>query len=311
MGINEQKPGLQQAPQSTAADLAGVVAGLRLSREVTHKIRHRGQIRELPSRTALEKIRDGLLAVLFPSHYGCPDLTDETIDYFVGHMLAQSLAALTEQVRRDLLFLPPGHTDIPAEEQATAIVRDFAAQLPALRGMLAEDLLAAYQGDPAASSMAEVLLAYPGMRAIIHHRLAHVLHQLGAPLVARLLAGISQAETGIDIHPQAQIGQRFFLDHGTGVVIGQTAIIGENVRLYQHVTLGAKRFTEDENGMLVKGEPRHPIIEDNVVIYAGATVLGRITVGQGSTIGGNVWLTQSVPPGSVITQAQNRLSNEA
>ena len=191
------------------------------------------------------------------------------------------------------------------------MVRDFAAQLPALRGMLAEDLIAAYHGDPAASSMAEVLLAYPGMRAIIHHRLAHVLHQLGAPLVARLLAGISQAETGIDIHPQAQIGRRFFIDHGTGVVIGQTAVIGENVRLYQHVTLGAKRFTEDENGMLVKGEPRHPIIEDNVVIYAGATVLGRITVGRDSTIGGNVWLTQSVPPGSVITQAQNRLSNEA
>jgi serine O-acetyltransferase len=308
MGSNTQTPGLSPAAQSTEGDLAAVVAGLRLAREVTHKIRHRGSVRELPSRAALVKIRDELLAALFPSHYGCPDLTDETIDYFVGDTLAQALAALTEQVRRDLLFLPPEPDALPDTERAAAIVRAFAAQLPELRGVLAEDVLAAYQGDPAATSAAEVLIAYPGTRAIMHHRLAHALHQLGAPLVARLLASISQAETGIDIHPQAQIGPRFFIDHGTGVVIGQTAIIGANVRLYQHVTLGAKSFTEDENGALVKGEPRHPIIEDDVVIYAGATVLGRIIVGHGSTIGGNVWLTQSVPPGSFISQAQNRLT---
>jgi serine O-acetyltransferase len=308
MGSNKQRPDLSPATHSSGTELADVVAGLRLSREVTHKIRHRGSVRELPSRAALEKIRDGLMAALFPSHYGCPDLTDETIDYFVGHTLAQALATLAEQVRRDLLFLPPGANNLPAAEHAALIIRNFSAQLPALRGMLAEDLQAAYQGDPAAFSVAEVLLCYPGMRAIIHHRLAHALHQLGAPLVARLLASISQAETGIDIHPQAQIGRRFFVDHGTGVVIGQTAIIGENVRLYQHVTLGAKSFTQDDNGALIKGEPRHPIIEDNVVIYAGATVLGRITVGHGSTIGGNVWLTQSVPPGSFISQAQNRLT---
>lgn len=308
MGSNTQPPGFTQAAQSTEAELAEVVAGLRLSREVTHKIRHRGLIRELPSRSAVEKLRDGLMAVLFPSHYGCPDLTDETIDYFVGHTLAQSLAVLTEQVRRDLLFLPPGTNNLPAIDHARLIVRQFATLLPEIRGLLAEDVAAAYQGDPAASSVAEVLIAYPGMRAIVHHRLAHALHGLGAPLVARLLASISQAETGIDIHPQAQIGPRFFIDHGTGVVIGQTAVIGENVRLYQHVTLGAKRFEEDENGMLIKGEPRHPIIEDNVVIYAGATVLGRIVVGHDTTIGGNVWLTQSVPPGSFISQAQNRLT---
>jgi serine O-acetyltransferase len=308
MGSNTQTPGLSPAALSTQAELADVVAGLRLSREVTHKIRHRGSLRELPSRAALEKIRDGLMAALFPSHYGCPDLTDETIDYFVGHTLAQALTALTEQIRRDLLFLPPGLNNLPAIDHATLITRNFATLLPELRGMLAEDLTAAYHGDPAASSVAEVLIAYPGMRAIVNHRLAHALHGLGAPLVARLLASISQAETGIDIHPQAQIGARFFIDHGTGVVIGQTAIIGANVRLYQHVTLGAKSFVEDENGVLIKGEPRHPIIEDNVVIYAGATVLGRIVVGHGSTIGGNVWLTQSVPPGSFISQAQNRLT---
>lgn len=308
MGSNTQTPGLSPTAQSNDGNLADVVAGLRVAREVTHKIRHRGSVRELPSRGALVKIRDGLLAALFPSHFGCPDLTDETIDYFVGDTLAQALAALTEQVRRDLLFLPPGENDLSAADHAAVIIRNFAAQLPELRGVLAEDVLAAYRGDPAARSAAEVLIAYPGVRAIMHHRLAHTLHQLGAPLVARLLASISQAETGIDIHPQAQIGPRFFIDHGTGVVIGQTAIIGANVRLYQHVTLGAKSFTEDEDGALVKGEPRHPIIEDDVVIYAGATVLGRIVVGRGSTIGGNVWLTQSVPPGSFISQAQNRLT---
>jgi serine O-acetyltransferase len=306
MGIDEPCSAPVAVGQSRGADLGAIVAGLRLSREVTHVVRHRGHLRELPSRAALVKVRDGLFSTLFPSHYGCPDLTDETIDYYVGHTLSQSLAALTEQVRRDLLFRDDADASLDVEALSARIIREFGAQLPTLRGMLAEDLLAAFQGDPAARSMAEVLLAYPGMRAIIHHRLAHALYLLGAPLVARLLASISQAETAIDIHPAAQIGRGFFIDHGIGVVIGQTAIIGDNVRLYQHVTLGAKRFRADETGALIKGEPRHPIIEDNVVIYAGATVLGRITVGRDSTIGGNVWLTQSVPPGSSITQAQSR-----
>ncbi len=311
MGIDDQKTEITTAAQTSASDLAAIVAGLRHSREVTHKIRHQGHVRELPSREALLKIRDGLFAALFPSHYGCPDLTDETIDYFVGLTLTRTLAALTEQVRRGLLFLAP--EDKPRFDEADCaacdIVRDFAAQLPAIRTALVSDLKAAYQGDPAATSLAEVLLCYPGMRAIIHHRLAHALYKLGAPLVPRLLASISQTETAIDIHPEAQIGEHFFIDHGIGVVIGQTAIIGRNVRLYQHVTLGAKSFTEDESGALIKGEPRHPIIEDNVVIYAGATILGRVTVGRDSVIGGNVWLTRSVPQGSFVSQAHNRLAD--
>jgi serine O-acetyltransferase len=142
------------------------------------------------------------------------------------------------------------------------------------------------------------------LTAVVHHRLAHALHELGVPLVARIISEIAHSATGIDIHPGAHIGNSFFIDHGTGVVIGETAILGKHVRLYQAVTLGAKRFTEDENGVLVKGYPRHPIVEDNVVIYAGATLLGRITIGAGSVIGGNVWLTHSLPPGSHITQAQ-------
>jgi serine O-acetyltransferase len=140
----------------------------------------------------------------------------------------------------------------------------------------------------------------------MHHRLAHILYQLGAPLVARMISELAHSATGIDIHPGAQIAESFFIDHGTGVVIGETAIIGRYVRVYQAVTLGAKRFQKDDNGLLVKGNARHPIVEDNVVIYAGATILGRITIGQGSTIGGNVWLTHSVPPGSNISQASTR-----
>ena len=165
---------------------------------------------------------------------------------------------------------------------------------------------AAFDGDPSARSTEEVLLSFPGVKAITHHRIAHALHVLGAPIVARIIASLAHGATGIDIHPGATIGSAFFIDHGTGVVIGETTEIGARVRLYQAVTLGAKRFSVDETGALVKGEPRHPIVEDDVVIYAGATILGRVTIGKGSSIGGNVWLTRSVPPGSTIVQAQAR-----
>ncbi|MGZ5049557.1 MAG: serine O-acetyltransferase EpsC [Methylobacter sp.] len=257
---------------------------------------------KLPSRKELQQIIDDLGAVLFPNRLGLPDLNDEGIDYFVGHTLDTLLRNLCKQVRRELLFVG---ADDPIE-RAISITREFAASLPGVRTLLDSDIQAAYEGDPAARSSDEVLVCYPGITAVIHHRLAHVLYRLGAPLVARIIAEIAHSATGIDIHPGAQIGESFFIDHGTGVVIGETAVIGGHVRVYQAVTLGAKRFQKDETGMLVKGNARHPIVEDNVVIYAGATVLGRITIGRGSTIGGNVWLTHSVPPGSNITQAQVR-----
>ena len=178
------------------------------------------------------------------------------------------------------------------QQRAIGIVRQFGAELPKVREALDLDVTAAYQGDPAAHSADEVLLCYPGVTAMIHHRLANVLYRLGVPMLARMVAEIAHADTGIDIHPGATIGRSFFIDHGTGVVIGETAIIGDRVR-HQMVTLGAKRFPPGENGELKKGLPRHPLIEDDVVIYAGATILGRITIGKGSTIGGNVWLTRS------------------
>lgn len=293
-------------------NLSAVVGALRKSREVTHNVRHKGRIRELPSREALSQIVQGLSAALFPTHYGRPDLTDESIDYFVGHTLHDTLTVLAEQVRRGLLFVgddldesDPGLAQTLAAK-AGETTREFASQLPEIRALLVSDLQAAYQGDPAATSVSEILLSYPGMTAIISYRIAHALYKLGAPLLARLIADIAHGATGIDIHPGAQIGPAFFIDHGTGVVIGETTVIGQRVRLYQAVTLGAKRFPTDENGALLKGHARHPVLEDDVVIYAGATVLGRITIGKGSTIGGNVWLTHSVPPGSNVTQAQNR-----
>jgi serine O-acetyltransferase len=279
-------------------DLDEVVRQLRVSREATHNIRHQRRVRELPSRAELVRILEGLSAVLFPTHYGRPNLTDESIDYFVGDTLNTTLDRLHEQVRRGLQF--------GGERDAQTITREFAASLPQIRALVVSDVQAAYAGDPAATSIAEILLCYPGMVAILHYRLAHSLHRLGAPFIARLVSDIAHSRTGIDIHPAAQIGASFFIDHGTGVVIGETTIIGERVRLYQHVTLGAKRFPADESGLLIKGTPRHPIVEDDVVIYAGATVLGRITIGAGSTVGGNVWLTQSVPPNSNVSQAQMR-----
>ena len=296
--------------QASGWNLPHVVKVLRESREVSHRVRHQGRLRELPSREVLTHIMQGLSAALFPTHYGRPDLNDESIDFFVGHTLHDTLGMLNDQVRRALMFNATADASQDADlgPRAVAIVRALAEELPDIRGALFSDLQAAWQGDPAATGMSEILLCYPGITAIVHHRIAHALLRLGTPLLARLIADIAHARTGIDIHPGAQIGRGFFIDHGTGVVIGETCVIGENVRLYQAVTLGAKRFPTDENGHLLKGQVRHPIVEDDVVIYAGATVLGRITIGRGSTIGGNVWLTQSVPPHSNVSQALSRQS---
>ena len=291
-------------------DLDAIVSELRISRDVTHNIRHQGRIRRPPSRETLTDILDGISAALFPTHHSPVELGAEAVDYFVGATLNHSLSLLAEQVRLDLSITAEAETPEPERTQAAlAITQEFAAGLASIRGVLVSDLRAAFRGDPAATNFPEILLAYPGMSAIIAHRLAHRLHRAGAPLLARLLSDIAHTRTGIDIHPGAQIGSGFFIDHGTGVVIGETTIIGEHVRLYQAVTLGARHFPADETGALVKGAPRHPIIEDDVVIYAGATILGRITIGRGSSIGGNIWLTRSVPPGSHITQANARSSS--
>jgi serine O-acetyltransferase len=288
--------------------LQKITADLRVLRtEWRQATRPEGVVYELPSREAIGEVVDGLTAVLFPRHFGPPSISEDRVDTFVTRALDLALAGLLEQVKRELrLVAGPSRDNKNLDELAEEVVHGFASLIAKTRALLETDIQAAFRGDPAAKSLDEVLLCYPGVHAIIRHRLAHALYGLGAPLLARLIAETSHSATGIDIHPGAEIGPGFFIDHGTGVVIGETAIIGRNVRLYQAVTLGAKRFQRDETGALAKGGARHPVLEDDVVIYAGATVLGRITIGRGSSIGGNVWLTHSVPPGSQITQAQAR-----
>ena len=291
--------------------LAPVIACLRATRErwrAAHQRLRESGGREFPSREALEAVVQDLCGVLYPMRLGPPNLHQESEDDYIGHTLDRTLNALLGQIRLELADAArKSERDTQGIEiRAVRIVREFLTALPAIRAQLDADVDAAFRGDPAARSVDEVVLCYPGVLAIIHHRLAHRIYRMGAPLVARIISEIAHGKTGIDIHPGAQIGEGFFIDHGTGVVIGETAVIGRNVRLYQAVTLGAKHFPLDDQGSLQKGLPRHPVVEDDVVIYAGATVLGRIVIGRGSTIGGNVWLTHSLPAGTRITQADSR-----
>jgi serine O-acetyltransferase len=258
-----------------------------------------------PSRAKIEEIVRELAAALFPQRLGTLDgVQDE--DAYVAAMLDHALSELLEQVALELSYWSDGQVDGFRREDAEIILRHFAAALPEIRTLIDSDIEAAYLADPAARSIDEVLICYPCALAVIHYRLANQLHNLGAPLVARIISEIANSRTGIDIHPGASIGPGFFIDHGTGVVIGETAIIGARVRLYQAVTLGARRLPAQEKGSVRKRYARHPIVEDDVTIYAGATILGRVTIGEGSTIGGNVWLTEGVPPQSIVTQAEPR-----
>jgi serine O-acetyltransferase len=258
---------------------------------------------EFPSRSRLEKIMAALCGALFPLRMGPSFVRRHNEAAFVAESLQTALSRLYGQIRIELGYAMRDASSDAVERAAGRIIGRFAADLPTLRRLLDTDVEAAYAGDPAARSVDEVLLCYPGILAIIHHRLAHRLHVLGAPLVARIITEIAHSRTGIDIHPGAQIGDAFFIDHGTGVVIGETSIIGRRVRVYQAVTLGAKSFPAEPDGRVVKSLERHPILEDDVIVYAGATILGRVTIGRGAVIGGNVWLTESVPAGSVIHQA--------
>lgn len=293
-------------------DLDGIVAELGALRTKSQQHRYSGRpLPELPSRSAVIAIVDGLVAALYPRHFGPIGLSEDGLDLFVADTIDQALRTLRQQVRRELQLRDAdnAHGRGDLEQAALEIVADFARDLPDIRALLDSDIRAAFEGDPAAKSHDEVVFCYPGIAAIIRHRIAHRLYLLGIPMLARIIAELAHAQTGIDIHPGAEIGESFFIDHGTGVVIGETARIGRGVRLYQAVTLGAKRFEVDADGAIVKGGDRHPIIEDDVVIYAGATILGRITIGRGSSIGGSVWLTRSVPAGSTITQAKARNEN--
>jgi len=257
----------------------------------------------MPSTEALAEVMELLRAILFPGFFMDSDIRPENITYYTGAKLDKVLVLLSEQIKRGYCFSCGNLADQTCpvcSVKPTEAIYEFIQALPEIRRMLALDSQAAYEGDPAAVSYGETIFCYPSMRMLTNYRVAHQLHLLGVPLIPRILSEMAHSATGIDIHPAARIGERFFMDHGTGVVIGATCVIGNNVKVYQNVTLGAKSFPLDEDGNPIKDVPRHPIIEDNVVIYAGATILGRVTIGANSMIGGNVWLTENVPPNSKI-----------
>ena len=287
------------------AEITHAVSGLNAAR-LAWRERQAGRhdVTSFPSPPELAHAIEHLAAALYPVRLGGFRGGALREDDFVADALGQAFAILREQVARELDYWQ-GWCDAPFDaEQAETIVRLFAASLPEIRALIDSDIEAAFVGDPAARTADEILISYPGALAILHYRIAHQLFSLGAAIVARVISELANARTGIDIHPGATIGPRFFIDHGTGVVIGETAIIGANVRLYQHVTLGAR----SPLGLASIGPrdrfARHPIVEDDVIVYAGATILGRVTIGRGSTIGGNVWLLSDVPPGSVVVQPE-------
>lgn len=277
----------------------------------------------LPQQNIIAEIITLSRSLLFPGFFSDCDVNSFNLEFMIGMQCERLKAALENQILAGFMLVgaTTGHTsdasscsrassaasDASVESlrlKAETMAADFIANLPELRTVLHTDVEAMYLGDPAAVSYEEVIYCYPAIKAIINYRIAHQLYVQGVPVIPRMISEMAHSETGIDIHPGATIGKYFAIDHGTGVVIGATAIIGENVKIYQGVTLGAKSFTLDENNNPVKGIPRHPIIGDNVVIYSNATILGRITIGSNAVIGGNIWVTTDVAEGEKLIQAK-------
>lgn len=286
----------------------------KLINETIQKLADVGHIKEvchqqfdnnpMPSVDTLSKIVDLIRAVLFPGYFGDSGVNSRTMMYHIGVNIDKINSLLSKQIKAGMCFdaltgeQACSEIEIRAQEKTTA----FIVQLPDIRQQLYTDILATYNGDPAAKSFGEVIFCYPSIRAISSHRIAHALLKLDVPIIPRIISEMAHSETGIDIHPGATIGEYFTIDHGTGVVIGETAVIGNNVKMFQGVTLGAKSFPLDENGNPMKGIDRHPKIGNNVIIYSNSTILGTIKVGDGAVIGGNIWVDQDVPPGAKIVQ---------
>ena len=267
----------------------------------------------LPSQPALAEMMNLCRSILFPGFYGKSTVNNQNLVFHIGVAMEKLYGILCEQIQAGLCFAT-GWNEVEAygntytttqdirRKKAGELTRAFIERLPSLRQTLSTDVEAAYLGDPAAESYGEVISCYPVIKALTNYRVAHELLVLGVPLIPRIITEMAHSETGIDIHPCATIGHHFTIDHGTGVVIGATCIIGNNVKLYQGVTLGAKSFPLDADGHPIKGIPRHPILEDNVIVYANSTILGRITIGHDAVIGGNIWVTEDVAPGEKILQ---------
>jgi len=263
----------------------------------------------LPSVEKLAEVVNIIRELIFPGYFGTNIIRKSTLKYVIGGNTERLFELLSEQIHSGLCFeLQNLHCE-EVRQSAQELTLRFIQRIPEIRRLLKSDVKATFDGDPAARSFGEIIYCYPSIRALINHRVAHELLQLDVPLIPRIISELAHSETGIDINPGAQIGESFCIDHGTGVVIGETCVIGNNVKLYQGVTLGAKRFSLDEKGNPIN-EPRHPIIGNNVAIYSNATILGRIEIGDNSVIGGNVWLTNSVPPNSKVLQkaSENRFN---
>lgn len=257
----------------------------------------------LPSGKVLEEIIDLSRSIIFPGYFGRSNINKHTIRYHLGMAVEKLSKLLEDQILAGLCFSCPKSgkgentaCKLKAKEMAFRLIE----RLPEIRRVLATDVEAAFNGDPAAENFGEIISCYPVIKALTNYRIAHELHLIGVPLIPRIISEMAHSETGIDIHPAASIGNHFTIDHGTGVVIGATCIIGNNVKLYQGVTLGAKSFPCDENGNPIKGIPRHPILEDGVIVYSNATILGRITIGRGSVVGANIWVTEDLEPNSKV-----------
>lgn len=300
-------PGSLAVAEANAAQALGPLRAARTAwRAARDEVR---DVASFPSKSAIEAAVDDLGGALFPRRLGLFDGDEQGEDRFVASRLTKAFALLEREIAHEVDYWQSEAQDAFDPDHARDIVRHFSTQLGDIRRLVDSDVAAAFLGDPAARSVDEILVCYPGAVASLHHRIAHALHDLGAPIVARIISELANARTGIDIHPGATIGASFFIDHGTGVVIGETVIIGERVRLYQHVTLGARSPLGATEGGPRERFARHPIVENDVVIYAGATILGRVTIGQGATIGGNVWLLSDVPAGSVVVQPEARLGD--
>jgi serine O-acetyltransferase len=266
----------------------------------------------LPSRDRVVEITTNFLSVLFPGYYEKQELSKANVTYYIWEKIAFIYHHLSREILKSLRSARGRCNDEGTlTEESIEITFAILRKIPHIRQQLRGDVQAAYEGDPAAQSLDEIILSYPGVEAIAVHRVAHELHLLTVPLIPRIMSEYAHNKTGIDIHPGASIGNNFFIDHGTGVVIGETAEIGDNVRLYQGVTLGALSIQKDASGNIGRGTKRHPTLKNNVIIYSGATILGgKTVVGEYSIIGGSVWLTESVPPYTILVNKAPELTQK-
>lgn len=280
-------------------ELAAAIKELSTPESYNRVYHEQNHAMPMPSTDAMNEAVTLLREIIFPGYFGADILNEQSIQYYTGVNVEKLYILLSEQIKRGLCFdckspkLNKAEC-VACEQKAQQKAISFIEELPEIRRKLSTDIQAAYNGDPAAHSIGEVIFCYPTVKVLLNYRVAHALVKLNVPLLPRIISELAHSETGIDIHPEAQIGEYFCIDHGTGVVIGATSIIGNHVKIYQGVTLGAKNFPLDENSNPIKGIVRHPIVEDNVIIYANATILGRITIGKGAVIGGNKWITEDV-----------------